>query len=231
MITVVAVLIMAGIVAMDTTGGPQLLVSEPVVSCYIVGVLLGAPHTGLLMGLMFQLLSLRYLPLGAARLHDGNMGAFVATAGLLYAITRYNFVGTYETAMIVPALLFGDFAGYIGKLLTNAVRRLNGRRSVRLTGLVENGAEVSIPAWHFAGLGLSFLRGMVMAVVLIPLGVVFVGLVRFVPDDLFYGLHYATLLVWGPVTAAAVVYFWMKGTHRYLLAGAVCGLVWLAITL
>lgn len=231
MITVVAVLIMAGIVAMDTTGGPQLLVSEPVVSCLIVGSLFGAPHTGLLMGLMFQLLALRYMPLGAARLHDGNMGAYVATAGLLSAISRYDLTGTYETAMIVPALLYGDFAGYLGKLLTNAVRRLNGRRSERLIGLVESGADVSISVWHFAGIGLSFMRGIVMAILLIPLGTAICGLVRFVPDNLLHGLHYATLLVWGPVTAAAVVYFWMKGTHRYLLAGAMCGLAWLMITL
>ena len=231
MITVVLVLIMAGIVAMDTTGGPQLLVSEPVVSCFIAGALLGAPHTGLLMGLMFQLLALRYMPLGAARLHDGNMGAYVAAAGLLYAITRYGLTGTYVTAMIVPALLYGDFAGYVGKLLTNAIRRLNGRRSERLIALVDNGVDVSIPAWHLTGVGLSFLRGIVMAIVFIPLGTIICGLVRFVPDNVLHGLHYATLLVWGPVTAAAVVYFWMKGTHRYLLAGVVSGLAWLVITL
>ena len=72
------ILILAGIVAMDTTAGPQLMISEPIVACTVLGLLLGRPELGIMLGILFQFLWLAYLPLGGSGFTDNNMAAFTA---------------------------------------------------------------------------------------------------------------------------------------------------------
>ena len=107
-----ALIFVAGMVAMDTSSGPQCLISEPVVSCTILGILFGVPETGLKMGVLFQLLWLGYMPLGAARLADGNMGSFIAVASLISASVIYGFADTeFQAAVdIIHALCGTGFA-------------------------------------------------------------------------------------------------------------------------
>ena len=85
--------LLAGIVSMDTTSGPQFLISEPIVSCPIIGFLLGAQETGLTMGIFFQLLWLGYLPLGTVHFIDSNMADFISTASLISAERFFIFEG------------------------------------------------------------------------------------------------------------------------------------------
>ncbi len=56
--TYLVLFLLAGIVAMDTTSGPQILLSEPLVSCSALGLLFGNPETGLMLGTFFQLVLL-----------------------------------------------------------------------------------------------------------------------------------------------------------------------------
>lgn len=74
-----------GIVALDTTSGPQLMISEPIVSCSLLGVIFGAPETGLMLGILFQLLWLGYLPLGGTLFTDNSMAAYISTASVFAA--------------------------------------------------------------------------------------------------------------------------------------------------
>ncbi len=56
-ITLVLIL-MGGIVALDTTSGPQMLISEPIVTCSTLGLLFGRFETGLIMGMFFEAISM-----------------------------------------------------------------------------------------------------------------------------------------------------------------------------
>jgi PTS system mannose-specific IIC component len=219
--------VLAGIVAMDTTSGPQILISEPVVSCSVLGLLFGRPETGLLIGTIFQLLWFGSLPLGAVRLTDSNMAALICTASLFSAAEIFDFtVKTLQTA-IIPALLFGLVCGMVGLQLTTGLRRINGRRSERMVFRLERGDILSISRWHFVGVVSSFLRGALMAVVLVPIGTIVCGLTSFIPGSIVNGISYAVPMIWGIVCASAVFVYWSRGIKKPLCVGFAGGFLWI----
>ena len=81
---VVVVSLWGGFVALDTTAAMQILISRPLVSCSVVGLLLGSFAPGFIIGLMFELIYLDELPVGGALFNEGNLAVpLSALAGLL----------------------------------------------------------------------------------------------------------------------------------------------------
>ena len=222
-------ILLAGIVAMDTTSGPQILISEPVVSCSVLGILFGIPESGLMIGILYQLLWLGYMPLGAARLADSNMAAFISTGALFTASRIFEFTDSVMHAAIVPSMLYAVVIAYIGLHLTNNVRKLNGKRNDKCRLKIEKGENLSIAGCHILGIGSSILRGILMALVLIPAGTIIIGLIRFMPSILISSLEYSSLIIWGVVSASALFFFWLKGRQKVLLLGSVGGIIWMLV--
>ena len=227
-ITLVLIL-MGGIVALDTTSGPQMLISEPIVTCSALGLLFGRFETGLIMGMFFQLLFLGYKPLGAIRFTDSNMGAFIGTASLFTGAGVFEFKDSILQAAVVVALSFGTFAGFVGLRLTAIVRRTNAFLSDGIVSRLEKGDLTSITRFHLAGIGSSFLRGALMAVILIPLGALLCGSVLLMPQGLIKPMVYAVTMMWGTVYASAVLLYWFKGTKRFLFVGFAGGIIWIVM--
>lgn len=225
--TYLILLILAGMVAMDTTSGPQIFISEPIVSCSILGLLFGKPETGLIIGIFFQLFWLGYLPLGAVRLTDSNMAAFISSASLFTAAEIFGFTDRILVAGIIPALLFGIAAGFVGLHLTTAVRQRNGRQSEIFLSRLEKDSIQSVSGWHMAGIGLSFLRGFLMALILVPLGAAVCGLTVLAPDLLIDSITLSAPVIWGAACASAVMIFVLRGKIIPLILGAVGGFIWI----
>ena len=209
-------ILMAGIVAMDTTPGPQILISEPVVSCTALGLLFGNPEMGLMLGIFFQFLWLGYLPLGAVQFTDNNMAAFIATASLFNAFRLYGFESIHQNAAIIPAMLYSVLIGVIGLHLRNFQRRLNGIRSDKLKARLKKGENLTVKWSLFAGVGTAFIKGSLMALLFIPVGVMLCGTVRYMPPTLLEGMSYASMIIWGAVSASAILFFYTKGRPRLL---------------
>jgi len=225
--TGIILLVAAGVIAMDTTSGPQFLLSEPVVSCAVLGVLFHRPEFGLWLGILFQLLWLGYLPLGAARLSDGNMAAFIATASLFLAQRLFAIDTVILKAAVIPALFFGIAVGAIGLHLTQFTRKMNGKRNDVLRSRLAAGTDVSPARTHCIGIGSSFLRGVIMALVLVPVGTVLLGCIRFLSAQMATVMSTASLLIWGTVSASAVLFFWRRERRRYFVLGSLGGIVWI----
>ncbi|HUT63391.1 MAG TPA: PTS sugar transporter subunit IIC [Anaerolineae bacterium] len=219
-------ILMGGIVALDTTAGPQILISEPIVTCSTVGLLFGRCETGLIMGMFFQLLFLGYKPLGAIRFTDSNMGAFIGTASLLTGATVFDFNSGILKAAIIVALFYGIFVGFVGLHLTAIVRRMNAFLSDGITSRLEKDKLISITRWHLVGIGASFSRGALMTVILIPFGAFLCGSVLLMPLNLVESLVYAVTIIWGTVCASAVLLYWLRGTKRFFFVGFVGGVLW-----
>ena len=81
--------------------------------------------------------------------------------------------------------------------------------------------------WHLAGAGSSFLRGVVMAVVLIPLGTAVCGLTKSLPVLIIDGMVHASSIIWGTVAAPAVLLYLIKGKKYSLFFGAIGGFLWI----
>jgi len=217
------ILLLAGLVSLDTTAGPQVLISEPMVSCTLLGLMFGDVRTGIMAGTIFQLLWFGYKPLGAVRIPDGNMAGFISTASLLIAMKSFH----TGFAALIPALLFGVFTGFVGSLLETSVRRRNAGLSERIVSKLERGETVPVGLLHFTGLGVSFSRGVAMAAVLVPAGALFCGLVSFLPGAVNRGISSSLAMIWGTACASAVAASLVKGNGRALTAGALVGIIWI----
>jgi len=224
-----AILAIGGLIAVDTTGGPQILFSEPLVSCTILGMLMGDIHTGMIFGIFFQLLRLGYRPLGAAQILDSNMAAYIAAAAVLITADIRGFTATETRAAVFLSLPFSVIIGTMGMRLTDLERKLNGIRSERFIAKFEAGKSPSLRVCHFMGLLSSFIRGYLMCTVFIPLGIIiFRTIPRF--HEIFKSqLADASIIIWGLVFASAIYLCWFKGLKRYILLGLTGGVVWTLI--
>jgi mannose/fructose/N-acetylgalactosamine-specific phosphotransferase system component IIC len=149
------VALFGAIVYLDTTAAFQFMVCQPLIACPIFGMIVGRPEIGIFYGLIFQLLWLRALPVGAARFPEGNLGAVVATA--LAATIPPDLDGQASWLILTLATIAGLLTAGIGRHLTPAVRYLlkffaesyekallNGKRArggfVFITAIAVNGA-------------------------------------------------------------------------------------------
>jgi len=226
MLTYLLLLLLAGIVATDTTSGPQMLFSEPLVSCSLGGVIIGDPAIGIEIGMMFQLLWIGYMPLGAVRFTDSNMGAIISLASLYTAGDLFSLAGSEYRAAVIPALIVGIAAGLAGSRFRHRVRRFNNRVSETLLSKVERGETPSVTPWHLAGIGASFFRGTLMAVVFIPLGAAACAFTVALPDRVVTGMAWSVPLVWGIACASTVFFSAMKGHKTALATGLAVGVAW-----
>ena len=222
-------ILMAGIVSMDTTSGPQFLVSEPIVSCSVLGLLFGLPETGLLLGIMFQLLWLGYLPLGGTLFTDNNIAAYISTASLFTASEFFSFEGVVLKAAIIPAMFLTVGISIIGLHIQNFEQRMNGKRSDILFSYFARGEKLSIKLWHSAGIFTAFLKGVFMAVIFIPIGTILCGMVHYMPFTVLERISSASLMILGSATASAIMFFWTKSKTNFLILGLIGGFTWVLL--
>ena len=224
--------LVGGLVSMDTTSGPQVMVSEPLVSCALIGLLFGTPATGLLLGVLFQLLWLDYMPLGAVRFTDHNMAAFIATASLLMAGRAYGIEEGALRAGIIPAVLFGVLVGYLGLQTTGYIWRRNDRIGDDLVREIQGGNVPGVFRAHLSGIGMSFLKGALMTILFVPPGTFVCGLIRHLPAALSGALAVGSFLIFGTVAASAIHFHWLNaGKRRTLLIGFLGGFIWLCLAI
>ena len=225
--TYLVLFLLAGIVAMDTTSGPQILLSEPLVSCSALGLLFGKPEIGLMLGTFFQLLWLGYLPLGGFAFIDNNMAAFISTASLFSATEFFGLEGNAMKAAFIPIMLFGIFIGIVGLHIRNIERRLNDKRSDILLSSLERREKASVKWDLFAGISTSFFKGVLMAVIFVPIGTMICGIVVYLPSSFIDSMSLASLIIWGTVSASAVLFYSTKGKSVSLILGTIGGFLWI----
>jgi len=94
-LTWLLLIVLGGVVALDTTSLGQLMLSRPFVAATLAGAIVGLPLEGALVGALLEALSLPILPVGAARYPDTGTAA-VAAVGTL---------GLAGVPVTAPALL------------------------------------------------------------------------------------------------------------------------------
>ncbi len=117
-----ALALLGGVVGLDAASCPQVMISRPVVAGPLAGLLLGSPATGLWIGAVLEILTLRQLPVGASRYWDTGPAAVAATA----AAAGFAGAGGAE-ARYVLAVALGVLVGWVGSWSVYAMRRANAR--------------------------------------------------------------------------------------------------------
>ncbi len=154
--TIMLISFIGGLVAMDTAAAWQVMISQPVVACPLLGWLLGDVQLGITIGMLMELPWLINIPMGGVHGAEGNLGAVVATALSIYLKTAG--VNT-ENIVVIAAILYSLLISRIGKVLVDYVRLANLRLLRRADVAAQNGATHRISWLNMAGVFYSFLMG------------------------------------------------------------------------
>lgn len=172
--------IFGGFVAIDTAAGWQLMFSQPLVACTLIGVFLGNPATGFLVGILFQLPWLAEIPAGGTHTSEGNVGS-LAGAGLAIHLLQ-NQVNT-ENIILVIAILWGVLVGWIGGKLVNSMRKRNVFFLYRADRAADKANIKRISLLHIGGVSHAFLTGFTLLGISFSVGVILLGrMAAFIPS-------------------------------------------------
>lgn len=215
--------VIGGIAAMDTTAGPQWMISRPLVTGVVLGALLGDVRLGVLFGTLLELIWIGVIPVGGSKLLDINEAGVVATATAVHLVHRY---GMSRPDAVLWTLLYVPLIGLVGFKLTVMVRKGNGYLVHRATEAAHRGRLSWISFYHLCGAGLSFGRGIMLSIGGAILGTALIPriTVLFSPLDEWV-LKATTFALFGLGAAALLSFFRLRPLILYLLIGVGAGML------
>lgn len=120
---ILPVLLMGFVVGVDTTAAFQIMISQPLVACTILGWMVGDPVTGALVGVVTQLLWMGKLPVGAAWFPAGNTGSLVAAALVLHFRNQTALDGI--GVLLALSVIWGAVVAWLGGQIIVIKRKIH----------------------------------------------------------------------------------------------------------
>lgn len=154
--TLFLVSFIGGIVAMDTAAAWQIMISQPVVACPLLGWLLGDVQLGLTIGILLELPWLINIPMGGVHGAEGNLGAVVATSLSIYL--KAAGVNT-ENIVIIISILYSLLISRIGMVMVDYMRQANLRLLHQADIAAQHGELGRITWLNMMGVIYSFVMG------------------------------------------------------------------------
>jgi len=114
--------LVGGFLVLDTAAVLQVLVSQPLVSGTLIGWLLGDMSLGLQIGLLFQLLWLHQLPVGAVKIPEGNLAAVIS---VILVFRLQVFATQSEHILLLLTIVYALVISYLGTKLVTTIRTGN----------------------------------------------------------------------------------------------------------
>jgi len=152
--TVVILSVVGGLLHLDRTAAFQLLISRPLVSSTVTGLILGDVKTGLIIGMVLELLWLGAQPLGTALPPDDTIVAVAAPAA---GIIVGKLLGSTQAPLLGLAVLVSLPLSEGGRFIDSTVRKLNRIFLTRARAAAKNGDIRGVGRQNLAGLASFFL--------------------------------------------------------------------------
>jgi mannose PTS system EIIC component len=202
----------------DSTSVGQFMISRPVVSATIAGLIVGDAAAGALVGLMLEALSITVLPVGAARYPE--VGPAAVVAGAAYAVSPQGGVP------LLTAVLFALCWAWIGGVTVRLMRQTNSRATQGI--LAAEDPSAVIERRHLAAVALDVVRAVGLVIIGFPVLAVLMALSHWswnLPWDV------ATFTLWCVVGASVAATVSLFGGRRvpHFAAGLICGLLLLLL--
>lgn len=150
--------LLGGVLGLDVVSFPQAMVSRPIVAATLSGAFVGAPASGLLIGVVLELIALDTLPLGASRYPEWGSASVVGGA----------LVGAYPTnppGALAIAVLGALAAAWIGGWTMVKLRWQNARWARSRREALASGSADTVIRLQLLGLTADLLRGAVFTAV------------------------------------------------------------------
>ena len=159
---------------MDTTATFQILVSQPIVACTVIGFLAGDAAMGLHIGLLLQLLWLSDLPVGATLVPAGNYAAIVSAA---VAVELNKYFPEKHYLIILTIVIYAMMLSYLGAKMTKLNRNWNTYFFNKAVQHVESGNTRAITLINYQALVIHFLIAFILVISGIVIGNSVIGLI------------------------------------------------------
>jgi mannose/fructose/N-acetylgalactosamine-specific phosphotransferase system component IIC len=145
--------LLGGVVGLDGTSVGQLMLSRPLVSATLGGLVAGQPVQGAAVGVLLEALHLGVLPVGASRYPEGGPPA--VAAGAVFALSPGS--GTMLLVTLLFALAWESLCGWTVQWMRSTHARYavpEGTAATELDGVVRG---------HLRAIAADFARGAAMA--------------------------------------------------------------------
>ncbi|HEX6535441.1 MAG TPA: PTS sugar transporter subunit IIC [Gemmatimonadaceae bacterium] len=149
--------LLGALLGLDVVSFPQAMISRPLVAATASGALAGDVGSGLLAGVVLELMAMETLPVGASRYPEWGTAAVVG--GALAAGMGMERAGT-----LVIAVFAAIVTGWAGGWSMYALRKLNGSWAERRLAALEAGDRRALAGLHLRGLTADLLRGAALTV-------------------------------------------------------------------
>jgi len=220
---VLIIAIIAGLVSIDTASGWQVMISQPVVSCPILGLIFGYPELGLLMGILLELPWLINIPMGGVHGSEGNLGAIVAASLGIYLKSHQ---ANTDNIIVIISIMYSLVVSRVGIYLVDYVRKANLMliHSADKAALLGDTKRIS---WlNSIGLFYSFLMGFFLVGIGFTLGVIVLKpLAAFVHQEFNFAFGLAKYGLLGLGIGAVATLFITRETKWYAVVPFVTGVL------
>jgi mannose/fructose/N-acetylgalactosamine-specific phosphotransferase system component IIC len=144
--------LLGGLLGLDVVSFPQAMIARPIVASTLAGTFIGHSESGLLIGVVLELIALDTLPFGASRYPEWGSAGVVG--GALFAAQTRGMPGALP-ASILAALLTASISGWSMVVL----RRIIARRLEQSRDRIEAGSRDALLSLHLQGMTLDLVRG------------------------------------------------------------------------
>jgi D-glucosaminate PTS system EIIC component len=205
--SLLVVMLLAALAAQDTTAGPQIMLSEPLVAGTLTGLVLGEPQAGVLIGIAIELVWCRAVPAGASLFLDVSVATVVSVV---------LGVGLGTSLGLALAVFWVIPVGLLGCGFIVIERRLNGMLVASLRP--ESASTARISTTQIAGWLLSGFRGALVFSVGTATGmVVLPPVTQFLSGVIDPSIAWAAIL--GTGGGVAVASTWQRSRGRAVFTG------------
>ncbi|MFB0526706.1 MAG: PTS sugar transporter subunit IIC [bacterium] len=207
---IVLVSFIGGLLSLDVSAWGQIMVSRPIVCGPLIGLLLGDLKTGLIIGVLLELIWINVISVGAAIPANATIVAVTCTT-LIILIERTlppgnNFQGPYRMFVLALTMPLGE----IFKVIDIKQRKLNIHFVHYLDREITKGNLKALEKVNYFSLFLFFLKGFLFSLIAISLGVyILPGLFSYLPYGILGGLNFAYRLM--PALGLAIAFNTFRG--------------------
>ena len=171
---VLATVLLGGLAALDATPVAQTMLSQPLVTATLLGLVWGDWRVALEVGVVLQLLAASTMPIGGRAPEDYAAGGVVGAGVALAAAAQHPFLMVQEAAALA-GVLAGLATALLGVPLTRWQRRRNEGVARWCEAAVRGGDEGAVGRAQGAGVVLAFGVGVGYSAVCLALGVWLLG--------------------------------------------------------
>ena len=204
--------LVGGLLALDTTAAFQILISQPLVACTIIGWLLGDIQLGLQIGAYLQLLWLCSLPVGAAIIPEGNVAAMIITA----LVIKNNADMQNFHIVFVCTTFYGIIISYLGGELVVLLRKNNVNILHHALNVAEDGKMAVVGRSTILALLIQYIAMFLLIMIMLFIGDHICSYVLTIPNSWDIYFKYGLISILG-IGAGLILPMFKEKNYKFVI--------------